>query len=401
MVELVFEELHFEEKNGRVFGVLYRDFCFEIEQNKLRKIGDFKVEDGKLVFPGMSEKSAMNKMKFIIDDGLNNIRSTITRKRALYIHKGTGIPLIGSNAFGIIDRNNSIIEIRPIAGCNHNCNYCSVDEGLSTKKILDIIVEKDYLAEELKKLIEFKECSEIEVHINSQGEPTMYALLPELVADIRKITQVKAVSMVTNGGATLTEELIDRLADSGLTRMQISINALDPKVAKIMAGTGYYDIGHVKKMAEYAAKKIEVIIAPVLLQGFNEQEMIPLIEFSRKIKAKIGIQNFLEYKKGRNPAVQLPWEKFYEKMRLWEKETGAKLLMDKDDFKITETKKLPKPFRKNQVIRAKVLAEGRYPNQKIGIAENRIITLTNCSSTGEVKVKLFRTKHNIFMGVAV
>ncbi len=401
MAEIFFEDLKFEENKGKLYGVFYRDFCFEIDPGKLLKIGEFNVEGGRLIFPKSSQKGAMNKLKFIIEEGLGKLKSRITGKNALYIHRGSGIPLIGSNSFGIIDRNNSIIEIRPIAGCNHNCNYCSVDEGLSTRKVMDIIVEKDYILEELKKLIEFKECNGIEVHINAQGEPTMYAKLPELVADIKKIKQVKEISLVSNAGATLTEELIDRLAAAGLTRMHLSINALDPRLSKIIAGTGHYDIQHGKEMAEYAAKKIEVIIAPVLIQGFNEKEMIALIEFSKKIGAKIGIQNFLEYKKGRNPATQLPWEKFYELMRGWEEKTGAKLLMDKDDFRITETKKLPKPFRKNQTINGVAVADGRYPKQKIGVAKDRSITIANCDRLGEVRVKLFRTKHNIFMGVAV
>ncbi len=400
MAAVEFKDLKFSEEKGKILGIFLKNFYFGIDESRLRRIGDFKIGEGKIIFEDVSEKGAMNKLKFIIEDGLNNLRSRITGKRALYIHKGSGIPLIGSNAFGIIDRNNSIIEIRPIAGCNHNCNYCSVDEGLSTKKIVDIVVEKDYLIEELKKLIELKECSGIEVHINSQGEPTMYAPLPELIADIRKIPQVEIISLVTNGGATVTEELIDRLSEAGLTRMQFSINAMDERTAKILAGTGYYDIDHVIKMAEYAAKKLEVIIAPVLLQGFNENEMVPLIEFSERIGAKIGIQNFLEYEKGRNPTAQLPWERFYGMLKDWEEKTGAKLVMDRDDFRVVETKKLPKPFRKNQTIRVFIVADGRYPKQKLGVANGRAITVNNCDKYGEVKVKLFRTKHNIFMGVA-
>jgi len=63
------------------------------------------------------------------------------------------IPLIGLNYFGIVDRNTSLIEVKPSTICNFNCIYCSIDAGLSSKKPVEFVIEKDFLIEELEKLV--------------------------------------------------------------------------------------------------------------------------------------------------------------------------------------------------------------------------------------------------------
>ncbi len=398
--KLEFEDLEFHDEGEKLKVSFLKNFFFELEKEELESLADFSVEGKTITFQGISEKKARNKFNILLDKGLSDLTSSVTKKPTAYIHQYSGIPLIGSNSFGIIDRNTNIIEVKPLTGCNENCNYCSVDEGLRSKKTSEVVIEKDYLVKEFEKLVKFKEC-EVEAYINSHGEPALYGPLPELVRDLNSIENVRGVVMNSNG-SMLDNEYIDRLAKAGLKRLNLSLNALDPQKAKIISGWGKYDIEKVKRMAAYAAKKIELLLAPVWVPGFNDEEIPKIVQYSLEIGAKIGIQNFLYYKRGRNPTQPMPWEQFYEKLNKMEKDFGINLTkMDlKDEFKIMQTKKLPKPFKKGQYIEAEIKLQGRYPKEKIAVARERNITILNCEpEKGTVRAKLIRDKHNVFTAV--
>jgi uncharacterized Fe-S cluster-containing radical SAM superfamily enzyme len=136
--------------------------------------------------------------------------------------------------------------------------------------------------------------------------------------------------------------------------------------------------------------------------------MPKIIEFAKKLRKKsknrvmVGIQNFLNYRFGRNPAKQMPWELFRKKMKELEKQHNIRLLLDfKEDFSIKQTKPLPKPFKKGQKIRAEIVCPGRLSGEKIAVAENRTITLPKCIKKGAAKIRITGTKHNIYYGVCL
>ena len=400
MAELSFKTLSFKKEDNKTRINFLEIFYFYLDNNLLNKIGKFKAEGNSIIFQGISEKRAERRFNSLLAKGFRDLKNTVSGKRTIYIHKNSGIPLIGSNSFGLIDRNTSIIDIRPITSCNLNCIFCSVDAGLSSKNQADFVVEREYLIEEFKKLVDFKEC-DVEVHLGTQGEPLLYAEIVELIKDLSSIKKVKTISMDTNG-TLLTEELVDKLAEAGLTRINLSLNAMDKNLARKLAGCNY-DIEKIKKIASYAAKKIELAIAPVLVPGFNDDEIKKLIEFAKKLKSNrrgyfIGIQNFLNYRFGRNPCKQMSWDKFYLMMKDLEKKTNTKLILSPEDFNIQKTKKLPKPFKKGQIIKAEILCPGRLKNEMLAAASNRVISIPNCFKKGIVKIRITRTKHNIFMG---
>jgi len=400
MAELSFKTLSFKQEGNKTRVNFLKIFYFYLDNKLLAKIGDFKLKDNSIIFEKTPEKRAERKFNSLLAEGFKDLKNTISGKKTIYIHKNSGIPLMGSNSFGLVDRNTSIIDVRPITSCNLNCIFCSVDAGISSKNQVDFVVEKDYLVEEFKKLVDFKDC-DVEVHLGTQGEPLLYAEIVELIKDLSSIEKVKTISMDTNG-TLLTEELVDRLADAGLTRINLSLNAIDEKIARKLAGCNY-NIEKIKKIAPYVAKKMELAIAPVLVPGFNDNEMKKLIEFAKKLKANrkgyfIGIQNFLNYRFGRNPCKQLSWDKFYSRMRELEKKTKTKLIIGPEDFNIQKTKKLPKPFKKGQIIKAGIICPGRIKNEMLAAASDRVISVPNCFKKGIVKIKITRTKHNIFMG---
>ena len=393
MAKLEFKDLSFEEKQNKIQVNFLRLFNFELDKEELKRISDFKINKNSIEFKDVSEQKAKNKFNQLLDRGFKNLKNKLTNKPAVYIHQFSGIPLMGHVAFGIVDRGSSLIEVKPITGCNINCVYCSVDQDI---RPVDFVVEKDYLIKEIKKLIEFKQ-ADIEVHFGSQGEVLLYQPLPELIRDLSGISEVKKISMETNG-TLLTKESADKLIDAGLSQFNLSVNALDPELAEKIAGCAY-SIKHIQEIAKYISKKCKLIISPVWIPGINDNEIPKLIEFAKSLDARLGIQNFLNYQFGRNPVKQRSFDIFRKNLAELEKVHKVKLLLTGEDFDIKETKQLPKPFRKGEILKAKAVLPGRLRNEKLAIERDRIISVPNCSAEigRKITIKIIRTKHNIFV----
>jgi len=402
MAELIFKDLSFEEKDQRVRVNFLKLFYFEIDKSVLEKIGNFKVSDNRIEFFDIKDKKADRKFTMLLSKGFIHLKNRINNKTTIYVHKNSRIPLIGTNYFGLIDRGTNLIEIKPLTSCNLSCIFCSVDEGPLSKRKVDFVVEKDYIVDELRKLIEFKQNNNIDAHINAQGEPTLYADMVQLVEDIAKIPQIKSISIDSNG-TLLNEKYIDDLAAAGLTRINLSLNSLNQEIADKMAGSPY-NLKKVMNLAAYIPKKMDLIIAPVWLPGYNDKELVKLAKFAQKIGAgkncpAIGIQNFLPYRFGRNPVKAIEMDVFYKKLRELEQKHNIELINKEYMFNIKKCKEMPKPFKKGDVIKAQLICRGRLPNEMLAVAKNRIISIPSCfKNEGIVKLKIKRSKHNIFLG---
>ena len=403
MAELVFKDLNFEKENGRIKVNFLKIFYSYLEETSLQNIAPFEIGKNSIFFHGISENKARKKIEFLLLNSFRNLKNKLNNKPAVYIHQASGIPLIGTNYFGLVDRGTNIIEVKPITSCNMSCIFCSVDEGPLSRRKVDFVVEKDYLVNELKKIVEFKASNNIDAHINAQGEPTLYADLAGLVNDVMSIKGVKRSSIDTNG-TLLNKRLIDELADAGLTRINLSLNALEPEKARKLEGNTY-NLNKVVEIAKYVPKKMDLLIAPVWVPGFNDEELPKLAKFAEEIGAgkncpPIGVQNLLNYRFGRNPIESVPMERFYAQMKELEKKHNIKLIFGKSAFEVEELPELPKPFRKREVIKAKIVLPGRIGSEKLAVAKNRLISIPNCLNEEDsiVTLRIKRTKHNIFLG---
>ena len=403
MVELAFKDLSFEKEKDKVRINFLRLFYTYLEENTLKKIAPFEVNKNSIVFKNVSEHSARKKFEFLLFNSFKSLKNRLNNKTAIYIHQSSGIPLIGTNYFGLIDRGTNIIEVKPITSCNISCIFCSVDEGPYSRRRVDFIVERDYLVNEFRKIAEFKGSNSIDAHINAQGEPTLYADMAELVSGIMSINGVKTSSIDTNG-TLLNKQLVDELAEAGLARINLSLNAMDAEKAQKLAGYPY-NLSKVLDIARYIPTKMDLIIAPVWMPGYNDDELPKLAKFAEEIGAgkncpAIGIQNMLNYRFGRNPVESVPMEEFYKRMQEIEQKHNVKLIFDKSAFNVEELPELPKPFRKGQIIEAKIVLPGRIGNEKLAVAKDRLISVPNCPYEigSRVKLRIKRTKHNIFLG---
>lgn len=401
MATLTFETLSFKQAGENVQVTLLRLFSTKIPQEELASIGEFNIpEKNSIEFSNLDEEKASKKLASILNKHFENLTNNLTKNPVTYIHRNSGIPLIGNVAFGIIYRNSSIIEIKPVTSCNLDCIYCSISEGLSSKKH-DFVVEEEYLIEELQKLLNFVE-EPVEIHIGVQGEPFLYQDMELLISHLQQIPQVNTISIDTNG-TLFTKDLLERLAKNNKLQINFSLDAIDEEKAKKIAGVKNYNVNHIKEMIRYAREKnIKVIVAPVQVQGINDDEMEAVIKFIKSIPNQpiLGIQNFLPYKTGRNAGPVMSWDEFYQELDNLEKKHDIKLRLSKEDFNIHKAKELPKPFKVDDVIQAVIKSEDRFSNSVIAVAKDRNISVPNCKFKKDKKitVKIIRDKHNIFSG---
>lgn len=394
-MELKFENLTFSEVKDKIRVLFLKIYYFYIPKDELVKLGLDKIERHSLIFSdSKKEGNIRQKFNFLLSKGFDDLYSTINGKPAFYIHQNSGIPLIGTNEFGIIDRGTNTIEVKPLTTCNIDCIFCSVDH---LKRGSDFVVEEEYLIQELKKVIAIKK-NRINIHIGSQGDPSLYGDLVKLVADMKKLPEVNAISMVTNGiliNKTLSEELIK----AGMTHFHFSLHSIDQEMADRLANSKY-PVKTVMETCRYIVKHAHLLLVPVLVPGINEKDVEDVINFGKEIGADLGVQNYLEYDFGKKPGDSMPMNEFYDFLKILEKKLDVNLTKLTSDLEFKKDEKLPKPFRKGDTIEVELVSRSRLKNSAIAVSENRVVTVISCTKTsGRMKVRLIRDKDNIFTGV--
>ncbi len=401
MAELTYETLSFAQNEFDVEVTLLTWFKTAIPKEELAKIAGYKIEKHKIIF-NLGQKKAEFRFGNLLNKYFDNLTHKLTGNKVTYIHRNSGIPLIGNVGFGIVHRGSSIIEIKPVTSCNLDCVYCSISEGISSTKN-DFVIEEEYMIQELQKVLS-EINQQVEIHIGVQGEPFIYQDMALLISDLQKMSQVHTISIDTNG-TLLSKDKIDELATNSKLQVNMSLDAINPSNAKKIAGVEHYNIEHVKNMIEYAASKLKVIVAPVMMASFNEKDMEEIIKWVKTLNVApiLGIQNYLQYKTGRSAGDQLSWDEFYQKLNEWEQKYDIKLRLDKNDFNIRDIEELSKPFKVGDTISATVKCPDRFSNSVIAVALGRSISVPGVTyrKDTQINVKIMRDKHNIFTGKVV
>ncbi|WP_297523106.1 radical SAM protein [Thermococcus sp.] len=419
MVEVSLPHSRFEDLGDEIRliwrGTLYADFRkSELERAVKRKLGisaEVEVKDGSL-FIQTDREGVGPYLALYIQNNLGALlRNRYTNRKVIYIHEGLGVPLLGYNAFGLIDRGTNLIQVRGVSGCNMSCIFCSVDEGpYSRTRKLDYVVDIDYLMKWFDGVARIKGRG-LEAHLDGQGEPLIYPFRVELVQALRQHPNVSVISMQSNG-TLLTDKLVEELAEAGLDRVNLSLHSLDPEKAKMLMGRKDYSLEHVLEMAEALVNAgVDVLIAPVIIFGINDDEAEAFIEFARKIGAgkrwpALGFQNYIPYKFGRNPAVAKvkPFKEFYAWLRKLEEETGMRpLVLKPAHFGMERREFIPLAFRPGEVVKAEVVLPGRIEGEMLAKARNRLIEVVGTKAeVGErIRVRIVRTRHGIYIGTEV
>jgi uncharacterized Fe-S cluster-containing radical SAM superfamily enzyme len=323
----------------------------------------------------------------------------------------TSVPLVGCIAFGLIDRGTNLIQVRPISTCPLSCRFCSTNAGPKSKiRQTEYVVPLDYIVDEFKKITDFKGRSHIEAHIDTVGDPTTYPKIAELVAELSQTEGVETVSMQTHG-STLTTKLMDRLSKAGLARINLSLDALEPRLAKELADTEWYDVERIVGLMKSIAsdRRLDLLVAPVWVHGLNDAELPKIISQAKSVGAgktfpPLGIQKYERHKRGRRlkKAKWLSWRAFYDQLRTWEREFNIKLVLKAEDFGIHERPMLPIPYSRFEKVKVKVVGPGWLKREKLAVTQigDRSLTLLNAEDIpleAKLKARIVANKHNILI----
>lgn len=169
--------------------------------------------------------------------------------------------------------------------CNLRCHYC--------------MPESDYQWLDKALILDFDELCRVARAFGglgadrirlTGGEPLLRKDLPELVSLLKRESAFRDIALTTNG--VLLEAHGEALKNAGLDRLTISLDSLDSiRYARLTARD---------KFAE-AIRGIEfagtlgfdsVKINTVVIRGENEDELVDLLEFGRRVGAEV---RFIEY----------------------------------------------------------------------------------------------------------
>ena len=160
--------------------------------------------------------------------------------------------------------------------CNLRCMYCMPKEGVSLAGHDDIL---HY--EEIYRIIRLSVNAGIKKIRLTGGEPLVRRGICDFIASLKALSDLQDISLTTNG--ILLEGLAEQLLQSGIRRMNISLDSLSP--AKYTWITRGGDLAAVLRGID-AVKRLgcsPIKINVVIIKAFNDDE---ILEF-----AKLSIDN--------------------------------------------------------------------------------------------------------------
>jgi len=169
--------------------------------------------------------------------------------------------------------------------CNLRCAYC--------------MPERDYLWLPRSDILDFEEASAlVDVFVDlgvdrvrlTGGEPLVRRNLAELVRLLAAKPAIRDLAMTTNG--LLLAEKAKELRSAGLGRVTVSLDTLKPERFEALARSRDHRLvlAGIEEAAGlgFSALKIDSVI----IRGVNEDEMVPLLDYGRRVGAEV---RFIEY----------------------------------------------------------------------------------------------------------
>ncbi|MDE2322367.1 MAG: radical SAM protein, partial [candidate division NC10 bacterium] len=122
------------------------------------------------------------------------------------------------------------------------------------------------------------------------GEPLVRRDLAALVEMMARNPRIEDLAITTNG--VLLAEAAQALYDAGLHRVTVSLDTLRPHRFRVLTRRDSHDkvLNGIKTAQQVGFKGLK--IDSVVMRGFNEDELVDLLEFGKQIDAEV---RFIEY----------------------------------------------------------------------------------------------------------
>ncbi len=187
--------------------------------------------------------------------------------------------------------------------CNYKCVYCRT--GSEGAQFAELAID-EYL-----RMIRIFVGLGIEKVRLTGGEPLLRRGLAPLVAQLAQLRTAAGhpldLAITTNGH--LLADLAEPLADAGLSRITVSMDAVDAATfARITRVPGSFEKVLAGVRAAQKAGLGPVKVNCVLLRGFNEDQIIPFARFSREEGVIVRFIEFMPLEEDRlwSPEVVVP-----------------------------------------------------------------------------------------------
>jgi len=195
--------------------------------------------------------------------------------------------------------------------CNYRCVYCRTgNQGA----LFAELPSADYLR--MARVFISLGINKIRL---TGGEPLLRRDLPDLVGELARLRTVEGgeldLAITTNGH--LLHKLAGPLADAGLKRVTVSMDAVDPeRFARITRVSNGFDKVVAGIRAAREAKLCPIKINCVLLRGFNDDQITEFGRFAREENVVVRFIEFMPLEEGRvwSPQIVVPLKEILQRM---------------------------------------------------------------------------------------
>jgi cyclic pyranopterin phosphate synthase len=170
--------------------------------------------------------------------------------------------------------------------CNLRCSYCRPSDDsfcpLAHAEVLTF--------EEIVRVVRVGARMGVDKVRLTGGEPLVRRGMPTLIQMLKEVPGIHDLALSTN--AILLEKQAGDLFGAGLTRLNISLDSIQPERFRQLTGGGELEtaLNGIRKAVETGFSPIKV--NAVVMRGVNENEIADMIDFS----AEVGVQmRFIEF----------------------------------------------------------------------------------------------------------
>ena len=189
-------------------------------------------------------------------------------------------PLV--DRFGRVHTN---LRIAVTDRCNIRCFYCMPAENVVFRPREEILS-----FEEIVRFVRVVAALGVNKLRLTGGEPLVRQGLPQLVRMLVEVPGIEEVALTTNG--VLLAGLARELKQAGLTRLNISLDALDRETFRRITRRDVYDRVLEGIRAARAAGFQRIRINAVAIRGITERQVVPFGRFAREEGYEV---RFIEY----------------------------------------------------------------------------------------------------------
>ena len=159
--------------------------------------------------------------------------------------------------------------------CNLRCRYCMPEEGVCKKSHFDMLTEDEMIT-----AVEAAAALGITKLRITGGEPLIKKNILSICRRAAAVEGISEVCLTTNG--ILLPQLAKPLKEAGVKRLNLSLDTLNPEKYAYITRIGTLSDFRAGLEAALAAGFEKIKINAVLIGGFNDDEIVPLAELTKR-----------------------------------------------------------------------------------------------------------------------